>query len=518
MDTNYNRIKVADLETNQPDKILKTNENGELEFSDNVTGGSQDLQSVLENGAFAVFDGRKVISLFSDLAPEDILLRASNEDNSNMCALDINKDLVNLFFYKNGVQGGLSIQDGLLKLNQSTAGSANTPNTNTSLSFEAPVGDLNDGGTVIKIPAKPSRKDENNNPIPYKLATLDDVSIPVSATIPGIINNTSLQELGGVDKTIYGVRIGRGNYSGTNSNTALGGNTLSSNISGIRNTAVGRSVLPALTTASDNTGLGSLTLNSVTTGTGNTGLGSSNLYYTKTGGYNTSVGFATMQNNITGSYNTALGGNAGFRINSDFNIAIGYRAFGSDVSLPAPSTGQYNTVIGFQAGRDLTTGSNNILIENITNASITSGSNNIVLNPRQKSGINTGSGNTIIGGFDGAFAPNDSELVVLATGTGKIAIRKNTNDELIAPTLTKALIDSGGARSLITKEYLDATLDIIGLINNSTNTSLNAATLNSTYPNARQGLRVYCPSISGGALMYEKTGDNWIQFAVTTVL
>lgn len=33
MDTNYNRIKVADLETNQPNKILKTNENGELEFS-----------------------------------------------------------------------------------------------------------------------------------------------------------------------------------------------------------------------------------------------------------------------------------------------------------------------------------------------------------------------------------------------------------------------------------------------------------------------------------------------------
>jgi hypothetical protein len=34
MSTNHNRIKVADLETNQPDKILKTNLNGELEFSD----------------------------------------------------------------------------------------------------------------------------------------------------------------------------------------------------------------------------------------------------------------------------------------------------------------------------------------------------------------------------------------------------------------------------------------------------------------------------------------------------
>ena len=34
MDTNHNRIKVADLEKNDPDQILITNSNGELEFSD----------------------------------------------------------------------------------------------------------------------------------------------------------------------------------------------------------------------------------------------------------------------------------------------------------------------------------------------------------------------------------------------------------------------------------------------------------------------------------------------------
>lgn len=34
MSTNHNRIKVADLETNQPNKILTTNPNGELEFND----------------------------------------------------------------------------------------------------------------------------------------------------------------------------------------------------------------------------------------------------------------------------------------------------------------------------------------------------------------------------------------------------------------------------------------------------------------------------------------------------
>lgn len=34
MNTNHNRIRVADLETNQQNKVLKTNQNGELEFSD----------------------------------------------------------------------------------------------------------------------------------------------------------------------------------------------------------------------------------------------------------------------------------------------------------------------------------------------------------------------------------------------------------------------------------------------------------------------------------------------------
>lgn len=34
MSTNHNRIKVADLEINEPNKILKTNEKGELEFND----------------------------------------------------------------------------------------------------------------------------------------------------------------------------------------------------------------------------------------------------------------------------------------------------------------------------------------------------------------------------------------------------------------------------------------------------------------------------------------------------
>ena len=62
MSTNHNRIKVADLETNQPNKILKTNQNGELEFQ-NAENLSVELASDLETQINTVVpEDAKVIS------------------------------------------------------------------------------------------------------------------------------------------------------------------------------------------------------------------------------------------------------------------------------------------------------------------------------------------------------------------------------------------------------------------------------------------------------------------------
>lgn len=53
MNTNHNRIKVSDLEKNEPNKTLITNENGELEFNE-ITSTSNfktiDGESILGNG------------------------------------------------------------------------------------------------------------------------------------------------------------------------------------------------------------------------------------------------------------------------------------------------------------------------------------------------------------------------------------------------------------------------------------------------------------------------------------
>lgn len=54
--------------------------------------------------------------------------------------------------------------------------------------------------------------------------------------------------------------------------------------------------------------------------------------------------------------------------------------------------------------------------------------------------------------------------------------------------------------------------------NNAATTALSKATLNSTYPDATQGFKVYCTQIIIGALVYEKVESNeWISYSVTNV-
>lgn len=50
-------------------------------------------------------------------------------------------------------------------------------------------------------------------------------------------------------------------------------------------------------------------------------------------------------------------------------------------------------------------------------------------------------------------------------------------------------------------------------VNNTTTVILSSATLNSIYPTATTGFRVYCTSIIAGAMTYEKTPTGWLGFA-----
>ncbi|MFC0781227.1 hypothetical protein [Flavobacterium sp. HJSW_4] len=86
MDTNHNRIKVSDLETNDPDKILITNNNGELEFTninDIKIDSYNGLDYTEEGKALDARQGKVLKDLIDNLKSffETIFLGISNDQN-----------------------------------------------------------------------------------------------------------------------------------------------------------------------------------------------------------------------------------------------------------------------------------------------------------------------------------------------------------------------------------------------------------------------------------------------------
>lgn len=176
--------------------------------------------------------------------------------------------------------------------------------------------------------------------------------IPVSGTESGIVSNVALQELGGVDKTINNIRIGRGSGNTAKileDSTSLGESALSSNTTGQNNTAVGRDVLAANTSGSYNTGLGDYALWSNITGVWNSALGSSallnntsgqrnvatgsGLYWNTVGNKNTGIGIIAGYANVSGSNNTYLGYAAAYDNGlGSYNVAVGNGAMAMAVS------------------------------------------------------------------------------------------------------------------------------------------------------------------------------------------
>ncbi|KQO21655.1 hypothetical protein ASF10_12965 [Flavobacterium sp. Leaf82] len=258
-----------------------------------------------------------------------------------------------------------------------------------------------------------------------KLATIDDIGLPVSAIQSGVVNNVALQELGGSDKLINGVRIGQGEGTGA-SNTVLGINALSVNTTGSNNTAIGFGVLELNNTGESNTGLGDSTLHANTSGSYNDAFGSNALSKNTTGYANTALGAYSLSENLTSQFNVAIGcsslstmtsglgqstaigaycmsdatstdknaaiGTYALRYNTAgfSNTAIGHTALGlntsghsnnaiGNYSLGAVSTGAGNIGIGKSAGRYVTTGNSNIYIgsEGITNDAEATGVINI---------------------------------------------------------------------------------------------------------------------------------------------
>ena len=145
--------------------------------------------------------------------------------------------------------------------------------------------------------------------------------LPVSATQSGIVNNVALQELGGVDKTINGVRIGRGGNNNIK-NLIFGDFALLKNTDGINNLALGASALRNNTTGGGNLALGFLSLFNNTTGSTNLAIGGAALINNTTGSNNIVINTNVLNGDgiTTGSGNVIIGNAANNASNLTNNI------------------------------------------------------------------------------------------------------------------------------------------------------------------------------------------------------
>ncbi len=236
----------------------------------------------------------------------------------------------------------------------------------------------------------------------------------------------------------YNVGIGEGalqNATSSNRNTAVGYLALfgnSSDASGGFNTALGYGALSLNTSGNVNTALGHRALGGNSTGTGNTAVGSDALSQYNTGDHNTAIGEQSMVQNTSGMQNTALGqqslrdNQTGYNntslgymsmvqsTSSRYNTAVGTFA-GYGMSGALGQIGDANTLFGYNAGGDITRGSNNLILGYFTGSSITTGSDNILLGNDVRAGLSqTGSNQLNIGNL--IFATGVGTGSTLSTG------------------------------------------------------------------------------------------------------
>jgi hypothetical protein len=192
-------------------------------------------------------------------------------------------------------------------------------------------------------------------------------------------------------------------------NTANGNTALYSNTTGSYNTANGYKALYYNTTGKENTANGNEALYNNTTGNNNTANGSRALRSNTTGDYNAANGYYALWTNTTGSFNTANGYALSSNTEGSYNTANGYQALqlnktGNGNTANGSNAGRYNTtgsantlmgyyagegtsgnsfssstIMGYQAGLSLTTGSDNILLGFRAGDNLTSGSSNIII-------------------------------------------------------------------------------------------------------------------------------------------
>jgi len=217
----------------------------------------------------------------------------------------------------------------------------------------------------------------------------------------------------GTDNVAVGSNALDANTTASN-NTAVGDNSLGANTTGSGNSAVGADALDANTTGASNVAFGKSSLSSNTTASLNTAIGAAAMEANTTGTKNVAVGALALDANTVGALNVAVGTSA---LSTDTkgqnNTAIGYRALLTQNFTSA--TNSYNTAVGADAGKEVTTGVNNTLIGSLAGDAITTGGGNVAVGLQALGTEQAGGHNTVVG--EDAQAQSNGSIGCTSIGT-----------------------------------------------------------------------------------------------------
>ena len=199
--------------------------------------------------------------------------------------------------------------------------------------------------------------------------------VPGSGTNNVAIGAAALtNDVAGTDSTALGFNaLVYNGYNGDvlQGNTAVGSGALYNNVEGGSNVAVGFQALANHNSEYD-TAAGWQALVSDTTGYENTAFGSSALAFSQAGTGNVAIGYGSLYRN-TASNNTAAGwqslnansigtANTGFGTSALLSNTMGNNSSAFGFGALENSTGSGNIALGYNAGGNLTTGSNDIYV------------------------------------------------------------------------------------------------------------------------------------------------------------
>jgi hypothetical protein len=309
-------------------------------------------------------------------------------------------------------------------------------------------------------------------------------------------------------------------------NVAIGLYTLAAN-NGDNNTGIGREVLSSNTTGVDNVGIGIWALSANRTGNYNVAIGRLALGETTSSSRSIAIGYEASANNQNATDTVAVGYQAG-RGTGDFT-ATGYTLLGKDAGRLITTGADYNTLIGFQSGEGITTGSRNIFLGPSTLSAsqnqVTTGSRNISIGNDVAVASTTANNQLTIGNL---IYGRNLDGTGSTISTGNIGIGTSTPSQRLSIAgslrLTGALYDSLNSagsngyvlQSTATGQRWVATSTLGFTSNTSFDTSAELAAIVGDETGSGRLVFSNAPAFSGTATFSSLTATGTATFATTT--